>query len=105
VADEQQTAASEPKPYWRPLRPGETVHVLSDIVAGPEEARDAFPVINEQGIKTVSETAPWIAPVQIPENIETIICETTERLVRDLAPGIIERVIREEIEKLKMENN
>jgi len=105
VADGQQTAASEPKHYWRPLRPGETVYVLSDIVEGPEQAQGASPVINEQGIKTVTETAPRIAPVQIPENIETIICETTERLVRGLAPGIIERVIREEIEKLKMESN
>jgi hypothetical protein len=105
VADGQQTAASEPKPYWRPLRPGETVYVLNDIVERPEEVQDVSPVINERGIKTVSETAPWIAPVQIPKNIETIICETTERLVRDLAPGIIERVIREEIEKLRMEGN
>jgi hypothetical protein len=105
VADRQQAAASQPKPCWRPLRPGETVYVLNDIVEEPEEAQEVSPVINEQGIKKVSDTVPWIAPVQIPENIETIICETTERLVRDLAPGIIERVIREEIEKLKMENN
>lgn len=105
MADGQQTAARESKPYWRPLRPGETVYVLSDRVEGSEEAQEASPVINEQGLKTASETAPRIAPVQIPDNIETIICETTERLVRDLAPGIIERVIREEIEKLKMESN
>jgi len=105
VADGQQTAASRPKPYWRPLRPGETVYILNDMVPGPEEARDISPVIHKQEIKTISETAPWIAPAQIPENIETIICETTERLVRDMAPGIIEKVIREEIQKLKMESS
>ncbi len=105
MEDGRQTVANEPKPYWRPLRPGEAVYVLRDIVAGPEEAQDASHVINEHGIKTVFGTAPRIAPVQIPENIETIICETTEKLVRAMAPGIIERVIREEIEKLRMESN
>jgi hypothetical protein len=105
VANGQKTAASDHNNYWRPLRPGETVYVLSDIVEGSEEVTDESPVINKHGIQTVSGTAPWIAPVQIPENIEAIILEATERLIRDLAPGIIERVIREEIEKLKMESN
>ncbi|MFH1080985.1 MAG: hypothetical protein V1766_12135 [Pseudomonadota bacterium] len=105
MANGQQTAASEPKPYWRPLRPGETVYILNDIVEGPEETQGLSPVINKQGIKDVSRTAPWIAPVQIPENIEALIRETAERLVRDMAPDIIERVVREEIEKLKMEVN
>jgi hypothetical protein len=75
------------------------------MVPGPEETRDISPVIHKQEIKTISGTAPWSAPAQIPENIETIICETTERLVRDMAPGIIEKVIREEIQKLKMESS
>ncbi len=105
MVDGQQTAVGGLKPYWRPLKPGETVYTLNDIVSGPEEAQDKSPVIHEQEIGTISETESWIAPVQIPENIETIICETTERLVRNLAPGIIERVIREEIEKLKMESS
>ncbi len=105
MTDGQQTAAGGPKPNWRPLGPGETVYILNDMVPGPEETRDISPVIHKQEIKTISGTAPWSAPAQIPENIETIICETTERLVRDMAPGIIEKVIREEIQKLKMESS
>jgi hypothetical protein len=102
VTDGQQMAASEPKPYGRPLRPGETVYILNDVVDVPEVPQDVFLLMKEQGMKIVSETAERIAREQALKMVEKIISETAERIVRDLAPGI---VIREEIEKLKRESN
>ena len=105
MIDGQQIAASKPKPYWRSLKPGETVYILNDVVDVPEVPQDVSLLMKEQGMKIVSETAERIAREQAPEMVEKIISETAERIVRDLAPGIVERVIREEIEKLKRESN
>lgn len=105
MTDGQQIAASEPKPYWRSLRPGETVYILNDVVDVPEVPQDVSLLMKEQGMKIVSETAERIAKEQALKMVEKIISETAERIVRDLAPGIVERVIREEIEKLKRESN
>jgi Glu-tRNA(Gln) amidotransferase subunit E-like FAD-binding protein len=149
--------AGDPESYWRPLRPGETVYVLQDIIQGPVIPQDVSPVMAEQGSGIISETADKLInreqvteiveriipetyvhqdpvnervapqPVssltneqviivisetterlvkeQTPVIIERIISEATEKMVRDLAPEIIERVIREEIEKLKRAND
>jgi hypothetical protein len=105
VTDGQQMAASEPKPNWRSLRPGETVYILNDVIDVPEVPQDVSLLMKEQGMKIVSETAERIAREQALKMVEKIISETAERVVRDLAPGIVERVIREEIEKLKRESN
>jgi hypothetical protein len=105
VTDGQQIAAREPKPYWRSLRPGETVYILNDVVDAPDVPQDVSLLMKEQGMKIVSETAERIAREQALEMVEKIISETAERIVRDLASGIVERVIREEIEKLKRESN
>lgn len=105
MTDGQQIAASEPKHYWRSPRPGETVHILNDVVDVPDVPQDVSLLMKEQGMKIVSETAERIAREQALEMVEKIISETAERIVRDQAPRIVERVIREEIEKLKRESN
>jgi hypothetical protein len=105
VTDGQQIAASKQKPYWRSLRPAETVYILNDVVDVSDVPHDLSLLMKEQGMKIVSETAERIAREKALEMVEMIISETAERIVRDLAPGIVERVIREEIEKLKRESN
>lgn len=105
MTDGQQIADSKPKHYWRPLRPGETVYILNDVVDVPEIPQDVPLLMKEQGMKIVSETEERIVREQSPEMVEKIISEKAERIVRELAPGIVERVIREEIEKLKRESN
>lgn len=105
MADGQQIAASKPKPYWRPLEPGETVHFLIDLVQEQRASQDASVAIHEQAVKNISEATTRFSCDQVPEIAERIISETAQRIVRDMAPGIIEKVIREEIEKIKRENN
>jgi uncharacterized protein (UPF0147 family) len=105
VADGQHMSASDPESYWRPLRPGETVYVLQDIVQGPVVPQDVSPVMTEQGTRIISKTAEKVVREQVAKIVERIISETTEKMVRDLAPEIVERVIREEIEKLKRANH
>ena len=104
VADGQHMAASDPESYWRPLRPGETVYVLQDLVQGPVIPQDVSPVMTGQETRMISDTAERVARDQVAEIVERIISEKTEKIVRDLAPEIVERVIREEIEKLKRAN-
>jgi hypothetical protein len=67
------------------LRDGEKIHDLVDIV--DEETRRAVPGRDPTG--------------QRDEMIAKEIRDVTERIARELIPGIVERVIREEIEKLK----
>lgn len=105
MADGQQIASSNPRPFWRPLGPGEAVHVLNDLVREPDASQDVSEAIQGQAARIVSETAERFAREQAPEIFEKVVLETAERIVRDLAPGIVERVIREEIEKLKKESN
>lgn len=103
MADGRQTAASETRPNWRPLRPGEKVYVLNDMVSKPEEAPERSPAASRE-TKTGAGAMPRESALQSPEHVEAVVRETAEKLVRELAPAIIERVIREEIEKLKMED-
>jgi hypothetical protein len=67
--------------YERVLNPGDAVYDLTDEV---EKGSGGFmddPGLNEEIMKAVAET--------------------TERIVKEMVPEIAERVIREEIEKLK----
>jgi hypothetical protein len=67
--------------YERVLNPGDAVYDLTDVV---EKGSGGFmydPGLNEEIMKAVAET--------------------TERIVKEMVPEIAERVIREEIEKLK----
>ena len=73
MTDGQQIAASEPKPYWRSLRPGETVYILNDVVDVPEVPQDVSLLMKEQGMKIVSETAERIAREQALKMVEKII--------------------------------
>jgi hypothetical protein len=67
--------------YERVLNSGDAVYDLTDVV---EKGSGGFmydPGLNEEIMKAVAET--------------------TERIVKEMVPEIAERVIREEIEKLK----
>lgn len=59
--------------YQRVLQPGDTVYELTDVV--------------EEGPRG--------------DEVSRLVAEITERIAREIIPGIAERVIREEIEKLK----
>ena len=118
MADGLHMAAGEPEPDWRPLRPGEKVLVLMDLVEAPDISREGIHLRDADAPEAMEqepgepirihdpfpESLPEQIPAQIPAQIERRISETSERIVRELAPAIIERVIREEIEKLKKEN-
>jgi len=67
--------------YERVLNPDDAVYDLTDVVEKGSGGLLYDPGLNEEIMKTVAET--------------------TERIVKEMVPGIVERVIREEIEKLK----
>lgn len=85
VVEGRREATGDTGSHQRPMREGEMVYVLTDLVEGPVFPPDIPPLMKEQILKVISET--------------------TERIVRDVAPGIVERVIREEIEKLKRDDD
>lgn len=79
----------------RVLKKGETVIELVDSVEDAPPAASAAPA---------DVTAPAAAPRPQPMSeaeLRQIITEATERIARELVPAIADRVIREEIEKLK----
>jgi len=67
--------------YERVLKPDDTVHDLTDVVEKDSGGLMYDPGLNEEIMKTV--------------------VEITERIAKEMMPEIAERVIREEIEKLK----
>ena len=76
----------------RVMRPGEEIYDLVDVV--------------EEGIKEyydVPEKRTRVALVNqnIQEEMIRTVTETTERVAREMIPAIAERIIREEIDKLK----
>jgi len=98
------------------------IHDLTDIVEEPEILRDKEPqevlVIDGRGYAKDSHPEEKIhdlvhlveekpIPEQpqglSPEEMRRIIVETVERMACEMLPDIAERVIREEIEKLKRE--
>jgi hypothetical protein len=79
----QEVLVIDGRGYKEGLHPEEKIHDLVDLV---EE-------------KQISEQ-----PQGLPqEELRRIVVETVERMVREMLPGIADRVIREEIEKLKQE--
>ena len=76
----------------RVLMPGDKVFDLVDVV------EEGLPELFD-----VQERKPKIVLVNpnIQEEMMKKVTETTERMVRELFPAIAERIIREEIEKLK----
>jgi hypothetical protein len=98
------------------------IHDLTDIVEEPEPRRSEEPqevlVIDGRGyekepqpeekihdlVHLVEENPLPVQPQGLsPEEMRKIIVETVERMAREMLPDIAERVIREEIEKLKRE--
>lgn len=66
--------------------PDERIYDLRDVIEeGYAERRTKVAVVN----------------TGIQEEIAKRVTEVTERLAREMIPAIVERVIREEIEKLK----
>lgn len=104
MSDGQPMASGKPRPYWRPLRPGETVYVLSDPAGEAEESRGRPAGQIGPAEEMLSETAARFMREQAPHIFEQIVSEAAHRMIRELAPGIIERIIREEIEKLKSQS-
>lgn len=73
----------------RVLKKGETVIELVDSVEDAPPADASAPA-----------AAPRPQPMSEAE-LRQIITEATERIARELVPAIADRIIREEIEKLK----
>jgi len=77
----------------RVMRPGEEIHDLVDVV--------------EEGIRELMDipekrTRVALVNPNIQEEMIKKVTETTERIAREMFPAIAERIIREEIEKLKL---
>ncbi|SEM28421.1 hypothetical protein SAMN04489760_10943 [Syntrophus gentianae] len=98
------------------------IHDLTDIVEEPDILRNKEPhevlVIDGRGyekesrpedkihdlVDVVEEKPVPEQPQGLPqEEMRKILVETVEKMAREMIPGIAERVIREEIEKLKQE--
>ena len=85
VADGQSITASDPESHWRPLRHGETVYVLKDIIQGPVVPQDVSPMMGKQGTKVISETKEGTVREPIAEVVERIIPEM--HVARDIVNG------------------
>jgi len=75
----------------RVVRPGEKIYDLVDAIE--EETGEGFDL----------EKKPKVAVVNmgLQEEILKRVTETTDRIAREMIPDIAERIIRDEIEKLK----
>lgn len=76
----------------RLMKPGEMIFDLVDVV---EEEK------NEVGIAAEKKTKVAVVNMGLQDEILNRVTETTERIAREIIPEIAERIIREEIEKLK----
>lgn len=76
----------------RVMQPGDRIYDLVDVF---EEGIPAF-VDNPERRTKVALVNP-----NIQEEMIKKVAETTERVVREMFPAIAERIIKEEIEKLK----
>jgi len=104
---------------WRPIRPGEVIYELVDVVEEPPDpelavvAAQSGPLVMPGGKKEMSSDIPDIPDIMtgmmtddhrgLTDETYRIITITVERVTREMIPAIAERVIREEIEKLKSE--
>ena len=75
----------------RLMRPGEKIYELVDVV---EEVMDVAP-----GGERWTKVA--VVNMGLQDEILNRVSETAERVAREVIPDIAERIIREEIEKLR----
>jgi hypothetical protein len=79
--------------------PGDTIHDLVDVIAcGPlsgEKIHDLVEVMAESFLTSFPD------PDLYRDEIMQRVKEITEKIAKEIVPDIAERVIREEIEKLK----
>ena len=82
--DEREVIVIDGRGYSRTLRPEDKIYNLCDVLEeGPGSC------LMREGARD--------------EELKKIVQEMTEKIVRELFPDIAERIIREEIEKLKGE--
>ena len=98
---------------WRPIRPGEVIYELVDVVEEPPDPKfsvgtaQSIPLVMPVGKKEMSSDI-MIGMMKddhrgLTDETCRMIATTVERVAREMIPAIAERVIREEIEKLKSE--
>ena len=107
----------------REWRPGDKIFELVDIIEEGQEVADREPglggiVAGDLGasllsmplpgekvfdlLDVIEEDVPASIPDLIPrEEVVQMVSEIAERISREIIPAIAERIIREEIEKLK----
>lgn len=83
--DQQEIIVIDGRGYDRILRPEDKIYNLHDVLEG--------------------EVGPSLREGAMDEEIRKITLEMAEKITRELIPGIAERIIREEIEKLKSEHD
>ena len=100
---------AEKMAFWRPIRPGEVIYELVDVVEEPSDpefavvAAESGPLVMPVGKKEMSSDISDIMTEMMTDETCRMIATTVERVAREMIPAIAERVIREEIEKLKSE--
>ena len=100
---------AEKMAFWRPIRPGEVIYELVDVVEEPSDpefavvAAESGPLVMPVGKKEMSSDISDIMTGMMTDETCRMIATTVERVAREMIPAIAERVIREEIEKLKSE--
>ena len=100
---------AEKMAFWRPIRPGEVIYKLVDVVEEPPDpefavvAAESGPLVMPVGKKEMSSDISDIMTGMMTDETCRMIATTVERVAREMIPAIAERVIREEIEKLKSE--
>lgn len=84
----------------REMREGERIIDLVNVVEeGEERIVDLIDVIEEGDKRAPAKVA--VVNANLQEEIMKKVEETAERVAREMFPAIAERLIREEIEKLK----
>jgi len=100
---------AEKMAFWRPIRPGEVIYELVDVVEEPSDpefavvAAESGPLVMPVGKKEMSSDISDIMTGMMTDETCRMIATTVERGAREIIPAIAERVILEEIEKLKSE--
>jgi hypothetical protein len=100
---------AEKMAFWRPIRPGEVIYELVDVVEEPPDpefavvAAESGPLVMPVGKKEMSSDISDLMTGMMTDETCRMIATTVERVAREMIPAIAERVIREEIEKLKSE--
>jgi len=79
--------------------PGERLYELTDVIM--EGYAGGAPVYDLTDVVVQGHLTSFPDPDYYRDEIFQWAVQITERIVRELVPGIAERIIREEIEKLK----